>query len=267
MTKPTISVLIPAFKAKDTILRCIRSLLADEAARGVTEIIVESDDGEDYCWLANGWPEVKANAPSQYKSGPGATRNRALASATGEWITYVDADDVVEPGYIGSLIETASRRGAAIAQTRVVKGKDHLLHFGQTGRTLDLAEWSRTGVSLRVCLHRTRFPSFHDDPAQDIMHTIQSNLGHLGRLEFSDAIYVLQVGEMTVTTQPKFKASVADAYLRHVRFLKQNYEDSPLLSASVDFWMEKHKLNKSFQAAGGSPSFYEFVAARVHECS
>lgn len=267
MTKPTISILIPAFKAQDTIQRCIGSLLADEPERSGAEIIVESDDGENYLWLAKKWPEVKANVPTLYRSGPGATRNRALERAKGEWITYVDADDVAEPGYIGSLLKTASKRGAAIAQTRVVKGKDHLLHFGQTGRTLNLAEWSTTGVSLRVCLQRTRFPLFRDDPAQDIMHTIQSNLGHLGRLEFSDAIYVLQVGEMTVTTQPKFKASIADAYLRHAQLLKLNYVDSPLVSASIDFWMEKHKLNKSFQAAGGLPSFYEFVAARLHECS
>lgn len=258
MPRPQTSVILPAFRAHDTIAQAVSSLADPGLSEACYEVLVESDDGTPYDWLASLGPQVKpASGPSG--TGPGPTRNRALARAKGDWITCLDADDHVAPGYLRALLETAHRQGAALAETRVTTGAQTLFAFGGKGQALDFDTWAQTGVSLRGLFHRDVFAPFVDAPAQDILQLIECWLRHGPRLEFSKAVYFLTLGDDTETTQPGFAERVAQAYDLHVRYLTDCYPEAALLPQARAFWQAKAALNQAYQAYTGPLSYYEFV--------
>ena len=260
MSRPLVSVIVPAFEAQATIEQCVRSLEKTALAPDDLEILVEPDDGDDYGWLQSGGAKVRVAPPGLIGSGPGPTRNRALRRALGDWITYVDADDHVAPGYIDRLLDCAQREGAALAQTQIAKGDERLLHFGAPGLALGFSDWSRSGISVRAMLHRSAFPEFHDAPAQDIFHIVEATL-RLGRpLLFSDAVYLLTLGRDTVTMQPGFSQAVAVAYEQYIDHLTKAFPPSDLRDAAVTFWRAKLALNQGYQQSGAAIPYYEFVS-------
>ena len=258
--RPLVSVIIPAFRAQDTIERCVASLADSAVPLDQTEVIVEGDDGTSYAWLAGLGPHVRPAMGPKARTGPGPTRNRALRRARGDWITYIDADDLVAPKYLDELLDQAGRQGAALAQTHVVRDDQTLLEFGADQRALEFDEWSRTGVSLRGLFHRSVCAEFVDAPAQDILHMVECWLRHGARLEFSSAVYFLTLGDDTVTAQPGFADCAAAAYDQHVEYLLTRYPDAPLLAEAVAFWQAKAKLNGEYQAYCGPLSYYEYLA-------
>lgn len=91
----TISVIVPARNAAPYIEDAIRSAL-DQTVRP-TEVIVVDDGSTD------GTADIaRAQGPlvtviSQRVDGPGAARNLAVAHSTGEWLAFLDADDIWMP--------------------------------------------------------------------------------------------------------------------------------------------------------------------------
>jgi len=260
MPRPLVSIIVPAFEAQATIARCLQSLEQTALAPGDLEILVEPDDGGDYSWLQSDRAVMRVAAPGLVGSGPGPTRNRALRRALGEWITYVDADDYVAPGYIDALVACALRDGAALAQTQIAQGDARLLHFGAPGMALAFSDWSRSGISVRVMLHRSAFPEFRDAPAQDIFHIVEATLQRGRPLVFSDAVYLLTLGVDTVTMQPGFSQAVAAAYGQYINHLTKAYPPSDLRAEALAFWRAKLALNQGYLQSGADIPYYEFVS-------
>ncbi|MEO1240189.1 MAG: glycosyltransferase family 2 protein [Pseudomonadota bacterium] len=59
-------------------------------------------------------------------SGPGAARNRALNAATGHYVAVVDADDVIHPRRLETLVDYAAATDAPLVA-------DDLIHFSTSG--------------------------------------------------------------------------------------------------------------------------------------
>ena len=260
MSRPLVTVIVPAFEAQATIDRCVRSLGQTALAPGDLEILVEPDDGMAYDWLEAGDARISVARPDLRRSGPGPTRNPALRRAAGQWITYVDADDHVAPGYIDRLLDASLRNGAALAQTRIVKGAAPVLHYGTEGLALRFSDWSRSGISVRAMLHRAAFPEFLDAPAQDIFHIVEATLRRGRPLHFCDAVYMLTLGDDTVTVQPGFSQAVAVAYGHYIDHLTKGYPPSALLTEAVAFWQAKLALNRGYLQSDADLSYYEFVS-------
>jgi glycosyltransferase involved in cell wall biosynthesis len=105
MMYPGVSIVTPAYNRAAYILDAVRSGLAQTAP--LLEIIVV-DDGSD-----DGTPELveSINDPKvrlirlEHVGAP-AARNRGVAEARGEFILWLDSDDVLDPGAIQAYAET-----------------------------------------------------------------------------------------------------------------------------------------------------------------
>ena len=98
-----ISVIIPCYKAADTLRRAVDSVL-DGAPAGLQLILVEDgspDETGALCdTLAAG--DARITALHRQNGGASAARNTGLDAAAGEWVLFVDADDTLLPGLAGT---------------------------------------------------------------------------------------------------------------------------------------------------------------------
>lgn len=259
----SVSIVIPCFQAHETIERCVRSLLSGDAS-GNLEIILESDDGTDYDWLCAKVPDVRSFSASHIASGPGPTRNRGLARAKGDWVTFVDSDDWVEPQYIAKMLATCRAEGAAVSQTNVLENGERIGSLGPTLAYLDLGEWAKTGMSMRGMFFRQRCPVFHDMPSQDIFQLVEAILqSDGGRIRMSDAVYNMVIRSRSVTTDSGFSDRVGLAYDDYIKIIKAQYGANAYATAAIDFFQSKKAINRSFETSAAASSFYRFLFDEV----
>lgn len=111
-----ISVIVPTYNNAPWLPQCLDSLLAQTHEN--LEIIVVDDGSTDNTEailkpFLKKHPRIKGIY--QENSGVTAARLRGLAEATGEWIGFVDADDVADPNFYAHLCENALQYDADIS--------------------------------------------------------------------------------------------------------------------------------------------------------
>ena len=103
MTGPELSVVIPCHNDGKYLSETIESVLKQEHELSSIEVIVVDDHSTDDQTLEvlERWrqeePEVRV-LRNTGPGGPGGARNAGIAAASGEWIAFLDADDVWLPG-------------------------------------------------------------------------------------------------------------------------------------------------------------------------
>ena len=119
---PRVSVIIAAFNAEDQIGRALDSACAQE---GVDLEVVVADDASTDATV-----EVAAMHSSgrvklvrlATNGGPSAARNAAIATAQGDWLAILDADDEMLPGRLAALVACAEATAAdLVADNMLVK--------------------------------------------------------------------------------------------------------------------------------------------------
>ncbi len=101
-----VSILIPAYNAEKWIQECIKSALAQTWNR--KEIIVVNDGSRDATLrMAQSFASRTVKVVTQENAGASAARNRALSLAQGEYIQWLDADDLLAPDKISSQMYNA----------------------------------------------------------------------------------------------------------------------------------------------------------------
>ncbi len=126
-----ISVIIPLYNKRESIARAIASVVAQSVVP--REIIVVDDgstdgSGEIVGKLATENPIIKLI--TQPNRGVSAARNRAIETATGEYVALLDGDDAWSEGYISEicrLIDTYPDCGAYATGFHVVDGAQRVV--------------------------------------------------------------------------------------------------------------------------------------------
>jgi len=110
--KPLVSILIPAYNAEKWISDTIRSALAQTWGR--KEIIVVDDGSRDKTLAVAQQFECGAvRVVSQANQGAATARNKALSLSQGDYIQWLDADDLLAPDKITRQIEALGDSGSS----------------------------------------------------------------------------------------------------------------------------------------------------------
>ena len=114
--KPDVSLIIPAYNAKDYIARSIDSALASDFAN--LEIVIVNDGSTDDTqkiidWYAKNYDNVVSF--QKENGGVADTRNFGIAEAKGEYIAFMDNDDLIRPDMISSLYKTIKENDCDVA--------------------------------------------------------------------------------------------------------------------------------------------------------
>ncbi len=110
MNNPQISIIVPVYNVEQYLPRCIDSILSQSFAD--FELILVDDGSKDNSGaICDGYARKDTRIRVFHKNngGVGAARNLGLSRANGEWVYFVDSDDIVLPDALetfGCLIES-----------------------------------------------------------------------------------------------------------------------------------------------------------------
>ena len=104
MTAPLISIIIPVYRVEKYLTDCLDSIVCQLAPD--TEVILVDDGSPDRC------PEICDEYAGKHKGitvihqaneGVSLARQKGVAHAAGQYLTFVDSDDWVEPDFINEV--------------------------------------------------------------------------------------------------------------------------------------------------------------------
>ncbi len=102
---PQISVIVPVYKAEAYLHACVNSILSQTF--GDFELILVDDGSPDACGTIcdeYAAKDARVQVIHQENKGQAAARNRALSLAKGRFCCFVDADDLVHPQLLETLL-------------------------------------------------------------------------------------------------------------------------------------------------------------------
>ena len=108
-----ISVIVPAYNAAPWLSESIDSLLA-QTCKNMEILVVDDGSTDNTPQVLAGYGD-RIRVIRQKNAGVTAARLAGVSAAAGDWIGFLDADDVAEPQMYGRLLENALRYGGDIS--------------------------------------------------------------------------------------------------------------------------------------------------------
>ena len=123
VTKGLISVVIPIYNAEKTIAKCIDSILCQTYQDFEILLINDGslDNSEEVC-LKYVEKDKRVHYIKKENGGVSTARNRGIDEAKGEYISFIDSDDWIEPDTLQVLLNSAiaSNADVVIPRSRMV---------------------------------------------------------------------------------------------------------------------------------------------------
>lgn len=145
-----ISVIVPVYNVAPYLPQCLDSILSQDH-RALEVIVVDdgSTDGSGGICDDYARRDDRVRVIHQPNGGAAAAKNAGLRAATGEYLSFVDSDDFLEPNVYGFMLETLKAQNADAAQ----------FNFRDVyqSRTQEQRLWTGTG-QLTSTEYLLRFP-------------------------------------------------------------------------------------------------------------
>lgn len=115
MDQPLISVIVPVYKAEQSLRKCVDSIRNQSYTN--LEIILVDDGSPDHCGeicdtVAR--EDSRVRVFHKENGGQSSARNLGLDRMTGAYVTFVDSDDWIEPEYYKTILALMLQKNAEI---------------------------------------------------------------------------------------------------------------------------------------------------------
>lgn len=150
---PKVSVIIPVFNTEKFLRQCVDSVLA-QTYRNLDIILVDDGSTDSSGSICEQYVRKSAAIKVIHTSNRGlsAARNKGLDHARGEYITFVDSDDLIHPRFVELLMNTVKALNADISFCHVDEFKDEI-------SLLDSFKWKMPYDSIADSLFLKHPPS------------------------------------------------------------------------------------------------------------
>ncbi len=124
-----ISVIIPVYNVEKYLSRCLDSLLC-QTFTDFEAILIDDHSLDNSLEICNQYAKKDARIRvlrTEKNGGASVSRNVGLKASKGDYISFVDSDDYLEPNYLERLLEVIERTNADICQCGFVEVVDDLV--------------------------------------------------------------------------------------------------------------------------------------------
>lgn len=115
-----LSVIIPVYNVVGTLRRCVDSVLA-QGIDDMEIIIVDDGSTDGSAVICDKYKSPRVIVVHQANAGLSEARNEGLRLARGEFVTFVDSDDYIEPDTYPALLERMARADVDILEYSIVR--------------------------------------------------------------------------------------------------------------------------------------------------
>ena len=244
MSKATICVVVPVYKAMATLDRCVESVLAQQVDGGLACILVDDGSPDESGAMCDAWAtkDDRVTVIHQDDLGVSGARNSGVAAADSEFIVFLDSDDALRPGALQAAL-TAQR---AAPQDFVVWHYTTDEH-DPAAVTADAALRPQAGLArlwLDCLLAMPWNKLYRTDLAKQLPFDVQYTLGE-------DLQFVLDYIALLGQTAPGFGYRVLNSPLTFYDCSRGGTLSTRYHANYCDIW-PKHfaKLNTACHAAG-----------------
>lgn len=125
---PKISVIVPVYNVEKYLSRCVKSILRQSYTD--FELILVDDGSPDNCpILCDKWAKSDSRIHVIHKKNGGlsSARNAGIKISIGDYLFFVDSDDVIHPDSLQILASCVHQSDAQIALGRFARFQSDLL--------------------------------------------------------------------------------------------------------------------------------------------
>ena len=124
MTNPEVSIIIPVYNARDSIAKCIDSII-NQTFLNFEVILVNDGSTDDTLSVLLKYEHDYENIRviNKRNEGVAVTRNKAIFEAKGKYIMFIDNDDFIDKDYIETFykeIECTKNASSFLAYTCII---------------------------------------------------------------------------------------------------------------------------------------------------
>ncbi|TDT15629.1 glycosyl transferase family 2 [Ilumatobacter fluminis] len=145
MTQPDVTVVVPVYNRGSVVGDAVASIVRQDVPARI--VLVDDGSSDDTLAVLTSLAETsggRVSVVAQDNAGPAAARNAGVAASSTELVTFLDSDDLMEPGRLQRQIDAwreAPGQVVVIGHERVeiapgVEPPDHIATRMSTGQTL-----------------------------------------------------------------------------------------------------------------------------------
>ena len=152
---PLISVVIPAYNAGQFLDETLESVLSQTYENW--ECIIVNDGSTDKTEsIAKKWCEKDARFRYFYKENSGAsdTRNLGIKEARGEYIAFLDADDILTPDSLEVRINVLIEQNVDLVATKLQHFTDKLPKVSKNNARQDVLYYAKEGLTQLMAFNK-----------------------------------------------------------------------------------------------------------------
>ena len=150
--EPLVSIIIPIYNAEKYISTCLSTVLS-QTYTNIEVLLIDDGSTDSSLRICKdiGAGDKRVRVIHQSNAGVSSARNTGIDNAGGEYIAFIDSDDIVSPIYIQSLVENL--RNSVLSMCAYEKIRSHEYQFmTEEGHTKE--------VSAKICARRLLRGSF-----------------------------------------------------------------------------------------------------------
>ena len=244
-TSPLISVIIPAYNTEAYLARCLDSVLAQTLTD--FELLLINDGSTDgTAAVADRYAEADSRVKVIHKENGGVSsaRNRGLEVARGEFITFVDSDDIVLPTYLEKL-HTA---------------------LCETGADLSVVNWNELDGKLAYQLSEPCMIFSPDSLSNlNLLYTCWAHMFRRSSMIVARFAEDIQYGEDTLFTIQNFCSSPRNTLAALEDHLYEYDRSNPHAATAQNFRKERLSMLEALDRMQDAVNMYQIVAKIIQK--